>query len=172
MHPKTAEFLTELGKIKWFSSVGEKIESPMLENTVFISTWDEALEYSTSEAYQDVLIETGNELTIFLHGNHMEKYRLWNIKVEEIKPRTERLVKEKIKEAEKENRIPKNFPNASLRWDILHICMSLEYSDYILTEYYKKLIYCYLNGHFPCGWVGDVPEDFEGAFNVGKLVVF
>jgi hypothetical protein len=172
MHKKTVNFLNDLNGLKWFYNVGKINNSMTHTDTIFIRTWDEAQKHSTSEKYKEVLLETSNELTIFLHDNHMKNYRLWNIKVKEIKPLTERIIREKIKETEKESRIPKNFPNMSLRWDILGICMSLEYSEYIQTDYYKKIMDWYLNGNFPCGWIGDVRENFEGAFELGKLVVF
>jgi hypothetical protein len=30
----------------------------------------------------------------------------------------------------------------------------------------------YLGGRFPCGWIGEVPDDFGGAFQMGKLAVY
>jgi hypothetical protein len=40
-----------------------------------------------------------------------------------------------------------------------------------LSRYYQLLEYWYLAGHFPCGWIGEVPDDMKGAFQMGKLVV-
>lgn len=172
MHPKTVAFLDELATTKWFSKVGMSDQSGNSVDTIFVSNWDEAIAYCTEQTYDDASLEAVNQISMYLHEHHREKYQLWNDKVAEIKPKTATLIRTKKSEAIKENRAPRNLADSPFSGDILHICIALEYSDLYQSEYYTKLVYWYLNGHFPCGWEGEVPEDFEGAFQVGKLVVF
>jgi hypothetical protein len=172
MQQKTADFLIKLENMKWFSNVGSKKNSADNTDVVFVSSWDEALECTFSDIAEDALTEANGELTTFLHDNHRAEYARWNAIVDELKPLTEKLIKRKVSEAEADRMIPPKFPTDSFRWDILQICLNLEYSEQIETEYYKRLAYWYLAGHFPCGWEGEVPEDFKGAFQVGKLVVY
>ncbi len=52
------------------------------------------------------------------------------------------------------------------------MCMVREYEDLVpRTRYYELQEQWYLAGRFPCGWIGEVPDEMEGAFEVGKLAV-
>jgi hypothetical protein len=39
------------------------------------------------------------------------------------------------------------------------------------TKYYALLEHWYLAGRFPCGWIGEVPDDMKDAFETGRLAV-
>ena len=59
-----------------------------------------------------------------------------------------------------------------MTWDLLAMCMVREYEDLVpRTRYYELQEQWYLAGRFPCGWIGEVPDEMEGAFEVGKLAV-
>lgn len=60
-----------------------------------------------------------------------------------------------------------------VRWDLLALSMRHEYGEVVgASPYYDELEAWYLAGHFPCGWLGVVPDYMENAFMFGKLAVF
>lgn len=107
--------------------------------------------------------------------HHRDADKEWNPKVIEIKPSVERLIAVKLASPEVAARIPGGASQAfiaAIRWDLLNLCMAYEYADLVpVSRYYRLLEHWYLAGHFPCGWIGEVPDNMEGAFQVGKLAV-
>lgn len=49
--------------------------------------------------------------------------------------------------------------------------MAREYEDFVKTKYHQLQEVLYLDGRWPCGWTGEVPDDMENAFAMGKLAV-
>ena len=139
MHPKTIAFLNELAAVKWFANVGKPDTSANSAGTVFVSSWDDAVKYCTAQIYDDASLEASNQIGVHLQPHHKDEYQLWNNKIAEIKLRAEPLINKKRNEAIKENRAPKNLSIDPLNWDVVGICVALEYSDLYESEYYKKL---------------------------------
>ena len=110
-----------------------------------------------------------------LATHHREVYQTWNDKVKEIKPLTEKLTQAKLAQPEVNAVIPSHARQAifyAIRGELLLLCMAHEYESLVPLSHYCQLVeHWYLAGHFPCGWIGEVPEDMEGAFEVGKLAV-
>ena len=171
MHKNTASFLSEFTKIRMFAKVGVHGD-PIFKDTIFATSWGEAIDFSGAQEYEDSALEASNQLTLYLHKNHRDEYRGWNEKAKAIEREVKKTIEHAIANAITNGRAPKDIPKKNIHWDVFYICMSLEYSDFYQSEYYAQLAYWYLNEHFPCGWVGEVPEDFVGAFELGKLVVF
>lgn len=172
MNPKTYEFLHRLEQIDWFCNAGKPLdESP---NCFLVRDWQEALKICASESSEAAYLEASNELTIYLSKHHGEAYSLWNSKVGEIKPVISRLIEKKMAMPAVHARIPsyagKTFAD-TLSWDLVALCMACEYENYVRTKYYGLLGKSYMDGRFPCGWVGEVPDDFLGAFEVGRLAI-
>jgi hypothetical protein len=61
-----------------------------------------------------------------------------------------------------------------LSWDIMFICLEIEYSDIVKPFFYLPLLDpWYASGHLPCGWDGqEFPDDWDGVIREGKLIVF
>jgi hypothetical protein len=54
---------------------------------------------------------------------------------------------------------------ASVRWDIIHLCMEAEYADLYPPGFFAAKGYWYVAGHFPCGWHRNFPKE-------GKLIIY
>jgi hypothetical protein len=83
--------------------------------------------------------------------------------VDELKPVTESLVVDKIRDVVASNGLPTVFED-TVKWDILHICMEAAYADVFPPGFYANQAHWYVKGHFPCGWEGDFPA--------GRMVVY
>jgi hypothetical protein len=173
MKTNTSELLLRLEMADWFCNAGQPLESS--PDVAQVSTWGEALEVCATQASDDARLEAQNELTVQLSARHGAAYKLWNTKVAELKPLVGKLMDKKLAMSAVRGRVPKepgnNFVDA-LRWELLGLCVAHEYEDAVsLTKYRELFEYWFFAGHFPCGWIGEVPDDMEGAFAMGKLAV-
>ena len=92
-----------------------------------------------------------------------DRLNRWNDIVDGLKPVVSSVVARKTATAVREDDLPPEFEN-DVRWDILHLCIEMEYSDIIILGGYAGLAHWYLAGHFPCGWHGTPPK--------GKLILY
>jgi hypothetical protein len=162
LKPEALQMIDNLAKTDWFAHVGELIVDP---NIVQIHSWKEALKYCRSRYCANVQMEGKNLLTERLCFEHPERYhKVWNQTVEIVKEQIKPMIDCKTQDVIKANRLPKAF-RGTVDWDILCVCMELEYADLIPPRFFVERAKWYLAGHFPCGWEGDFPVG-------GKLVVF
>lgn len=173
MKPNTNELLLRLETVDWFCNAGQPLE--LTPEVIQVKTWAEALEVCATQGARDARLEAQNELTVQLSARYGAVYKLWNTKVSELKPLVLKLTDKKLAISVVRSRVPyeagKDFLDA-LRWELLGACMAHEYEDVLSITRYRELFeHWFLAGHFPCGWIGDVPDDMEGAFAVGKLAV-
>jgi hypothetical protein len=172
MRSETQALLLRLENMAWFFDAGSPFEGGV--DIRRVEDWPMAIEVFCSRISSDARLEASNELTVQLAISHKEAYRPWNIKVAELKPRVERLVAQKLPSSPAWANAQGGFVQSvigGLHWDLLALCMASEYKDLVSTGYYQLLDYWYEAGHFPCGWLGEVPEDMENAFSVGQLAV-
>src|SRR3954465_6246478 len=47
---------------------------------------------------------------------------------------------------------------SGVRWQLIHACIEVAYSDLMPTGFFFALANYYLHGHYPCGWDGDYPD--------------
>jgi hypothetical protein len=159
MHARTRATLEELGRASWFSAVGEPVSGPF----VVLRSWAEAAASCASDTWQELLLEASNRYCETIAARSRTRWNEWNRIVDEVKPFAEELVERKIRATVEDNGLPKVFED-TVRWDILHVCMEAEYADVSPPGYFASQAYWYVQGHFPCGWVGPFPE--------GKLVLY
>lgn len=173
MNPKTNELLLRLEKTDWFSNCGKPLDTS--PEVAPVSTWAEALAVCASKAAEDAYLEARAELTVQLSARHGDAYKQWNPRAKQINPLVAKLIQEKLASPAVRAKVPndagKIFVDA-LTWDLQAMCMVREYEDLVpRTRYYEQLEHWYLAGRFPCGWIGEVPDDMDGAFEMGKLAV-
>jgi hypothetical protein len=165
------ELLLKLEQVEWFSNCEKPLEAnPEVQ---VLSGWPSVMEVSFSQPSEDARLEAQNELSVQLDAHHREAYQTWNSKIREIRPLIDRLVRTKLATPAVQSRIPRDAELYSvIRWDLVGLCMAHEYEDLVgISKYYELIERFYLIGRFPCGWVGEVPDDMQGAFQVGKLAV-
>lgn len=170
MKPKTRELLVRLELADWFANCERPFEAN--PDVVRVGTWKEALAIWTTQASDDARIESQNELTV----NLAKRQRLsgWNSTVQELKPVIVTLLESKLVDSAVLTRLPNDGRDVvlkALHWDFLGLCMAREYEDCVATKYHQLQEYLYLSGRWPCGWIGAVPDDMEGAFAMGKMAV-
>jgi hypothetical protein len=159
MHPRTAATLDKLQKSQWFSRVGIHDAN----DAEVLSTWYEAVESCNSPEWEDLCLEAANQYRERLVEKSPSRFSKWNDIVNEIKPATQALVRNKTKGVIEENDLPIGFLH-TVDWDILHLCMEAEYADVHPPGFYASQAYWYVSGHFPCGWRGEFPQ--------GHLVIY
>ncbi|WP_256081316.1 hypothetical protein [Massilia sp. YIM B04103] len=172
MHQKTVQFLEDLRATDWFCNVGRGEYLATDSDILAVGSWDDAIALSSSELHEDALREAMNEITVSLHRNFPSEYMHWNEKVREIKPQLAELVKVKLGESVRLGRAPAVLMSEPCLSDLLGASMAIEYSDFFDSLYFRKLVDSYLRGHFPCGWEGEVSEDFAEGFKTGKMYVY
>ncbi len=166
LSPRTAKLIEDLRAVEWFANVGQPAQEN--ERVVFVKDWNEAMTAFTSESFDNAKLEAQNLMSRLYDQKHSSG---WNELIDVLKPIVVSLVNEKISLAKAKGRCPNNLPNS-----ILNLLLAVFYTECRESlpeiEYYEEILRWYLAGHFPCGWLGDVPEDFEHSFQFGKLMVF
>jgi hypothetical protein len=160
MQPSTIRTLEALEAAAWFSRVGVK----EAEFAIVVSSWREAIEHSKSYEWEDLRAEAMNRYRERLARCSMERFRLWNDIVVEVKKLTNPLVKRKTAAVVREHDLPEIF-ETRVRTDISWVCIEAEYADVVPPGFFTANAFWYINGHFPCGWQGEFPPK-------GTLVIY
>jgi hypothetical protein len=159
MNSRTAATLEELEKAIWFSRVGVRDTT----EAIVLSSWAEAMEHCGSLAWENLCLEAVNQYRLRLQEVDASSLARWNDIMSTVKPATVALVRAKTEEIVKRHNLP-DFFEATVRWDILNVCMEAEYADIYPPGFYASQAYWYVKGHFPCGW--------EGSFPKGTLIIY
>lgn len=169
MHSKTVAALEELRAVNWFANVGQAID----ERVVQVLTWETALEYCSTQIWDDLLLEASNHLAEAVHRASHSQFQKWNDLSEEIMTVVRPLATQKAEViTRKYNPNPKMFVG-SITWTLGHALLECEYSDLGVPGFFGALASWYLKGHFPCGWrCANGADSFpEGTMPDGVLVV-
>lgn len=158
MHIKTQTALDALNSTDWLRNVGRRDA----DDVEFVSSWREAIACCESLDWMNVQEDSLNLLRVRVRKYSVDLYDTWNDLVIDIKPVTEPLIELKTRNVVAQENLSEGFLH-SVRWDILAICLELEYSDVVPVDPRLHRLRWYLDGHFPCGWRGG--DD-------GKLIVF
>jgi hypothetical protein len=159
MHPRTDATLEELEKADWFSCVGVQDTT----TAKVLLSWKQAIKNCSSINWENLCLEAANQYRERLLERSKKRYNQWNETVDQVKNVTTSLARRKIDTIVREHGLPGVF-EATVQWDILHVCMEAEYADVYHPGFYASQAYWYVKGHFPCGW--------EGKFPDGRLVIY
>jgi hypothetical protein len=160
MDPRTVAVLKQLDETEWFSYVGVKgdITEPRI-----LSSWQEAVDHCSSTYWESICLEAANQYCESIVRVSKERFRLWNEVVLDVKKTVVPFVSRKLGPLLRVNDLPSAF-EATVRWDMIHICMETEYADIVAPGFYACQCHWYTEGHFPCGW--------EGRFPAGRLIIY
>jgi hypothetical protein len=150
----TKGFLSELEELDWFSCVGMPIDD---ETIIPVSDWPSAIAACTRPDSERASLEARNRLTRRLAVNWKPEYQRWNLLVREVKSVLLPIIDCKIVATVTLNRLPNDFQSC-VAWDLLNVCMELEYEGMVAPRYFSVLASWYLKGHFPCGWEAGDPD--------------
>lgn len=172
MNPRTQELLLRLEQTDWFRDCAQP-QAPSDEAVMPVRSWTEALAICTSPTSEDARLEARNEMAGFL-TRHAPEWPQWHSRTRRIQPLVNQLIDRKLAEPEVRARVPQAADPAirdAVCRDLLALCMAREYGDVVRTRYVELVEQAWLEGRFPCGWVGRVPDDMRDAFESGRLAV-
>jgi len=161
---KPSDLRARIEAIRWFSKCGQPLALDLTMEVESARSWWTAMQACQSVAWENVQLEAQNQLGLWLHRNHHERFQVWNDivdrhKTEVIAP----LIKEQIIPFQLEHRLDVVLAH-STSWDVLGALMENSYLDtHHPAHFFLELLWVYEAGHFPCGWLGDWPS--------GKLFV-
>ena len=161
---KPSDLRARIEAIRWFSKCGQPLALDLTMEVESARSWSTAIQACQSNAWENVELEAQNQLHVWLHRNHRERYQVWNDivdrhKTEVIAP----LIKEKIIPFQLKHGLDVVLVHAT-SWDVLGALMENSYLDtHHPAHFFLELLWVYEAGHFPCGWLGDWPS--------GKLIV-
>jgi hypothetical protein len=147
----------------WFASVGILDGIIESENIVMLTSWSEAIFQCSSIEWENLCLEAQNQFRMRVLERNKDRYLKWNDTVDVVKPHVTALVKRKIEATMRNYKLDKIFED-TVFWDILGVCMESEFTDVYPPGFFASQAYWYVNGHFPCGWVGEFPN--------GKLIIY
>jgi hypothetical protein len=158
------KFIGSIRAIDWFSSCGTDLQSELPIEIYRVTSWAEAKRLNGDENWHDAMLEAQNILTVYLHTNNRERYRLWNEIATEAKQVS---VMPLTKEVWTPFAVARGMSPAleqSTQWNVLGAIMEHEYRDVPgCPDFFTNLLSLFRTGHYPCGWVGEFPT--------GKLCV-
>ena len=151
--------------IRWFSKCGEPVALDLTMEIESVRSWPAAMQECQGVAWEKIELAAQNQLTMWLHRNSSDRYRVWNDIVDQHKRELiAPLVKEKIVPFQLEQGLDVAIVH-STSWDVLGALMENSYLDtHHPVHFFLELLWVYEAGHSPCGWLGDWPS--------GKLIVF
>ncbi|HEX3047587.1 MAG TPA: hypothetical protein VHY08_22740 [Bacillota bacterium] len=144
------EIYERIIKIDWFSNCGKEMNDIGI-NYEQVKAWEMAVKKCKSTVWENIQIEAGNILTIALHDNWRDKYRMWNEITDQAKELLNAGVTPVITEFVNCHQLDIAVLH-SIQWDILSAMMEHTYSPYVKPGFYTELLKVYEAGHFPCGW--------------------
>lgn len=148
--------------INWLNNCGGDIINIDI-NYEQVKSWKEAVEKCKSSTWNNTQLEAGNALTISLHKDWRDKYRMWNSIVDQAKKLLNVEIIPIISKQLNNNTLD-TAVQQSIEWDMISAMMEHVYSPYVKPGFYTMLLKVYEEGHFPCGWKGKYPD--------GKLLIY
>ncbi len=170
MNRKTRDILSELESYLWFSNVGNRSE---VGDVTFVDSWGAAVASCASRKWEDFQQDIHNYYIRKVGAHIHEGAERWNAVLSEVESRLAVHAFPVVEKMASNLELPQVFVD-SVRWDVLGICMEVEFSDITPPFFFAAIVReCYRSGHFPCGWDGpDLPDGWCGNLSLGKLIVY
>lgn len=156
-------FFEEVNNIDWFSNCGKEFYTSDFPIKIqFLKSLDEMEKNISSQNWEDLTLEARNRLTVFLNNKNRNNYQDWN-KITEIQKNNLKFVEEITKEFVEKNKLSKAIVDDVL-WNVLGAAMENYYFSINkkIPFFFKYLLEIYSHGNIPCGFIGEIDEDFEG----------
>jgi hypothetical protein len=178
LQPRTYEILQCFQYIDWFSSLGK----PITENVVQARSLEEAFEYQNSDDWIDFWTGMSNQFRYCIRHQVGEiELKQWQVRANLIDENyIESLFPSIIGIDQLILDVRATYIWFGLEIEYAHLCFTETfpdnlfglYSEHIVNRFNvippqpiaSTLVYWYIRGHFPCGWIGGYPA--------GKLVVY
>ena len=155
MRATTTALLGELEQHAWFARVGIKEQ----DGVIVVSSWKEALRGFRSRHWVNTALAAWHVIEERLGA--LDEYDDQK-KILELRPTLEQLVRPKLLGVVP--RQPDDRLFNSVVGKLLGACIELEYADVCPPLFFGNLAHLYIQGHFPCGWLGDFPD--------GQLIIY
>jgi hypothetical protein len=152
MKTSTVDLLKRLDQTEFFHAVGQPFSDKIKERIEPITSWQEAMQYSTSIEWDNYTLEQRNLLTMFLGTEHQQRFQKWNESAREVRNLAVPIAKKAATVFNQFNLDVRTKMFHCVNWAIMAACMELEYADLRKPDFFGWLIEFYLLGRYPCGW--------------------
>jgi hypothetical protein len=153
MNDLAKKHLEMLRNAKWFAHVGK----PSKKHIV-LHSWQDAIKATEDESWESTMQEAVNDIWARIDKiDSQRREDLWNEYVDEMSNHDKSLVDEKTDHLAHFFH-GKKFPKLTLVKIVRISCIELEYSDIITPSLYSMLANLVIDGRYPCGWKGSVPD--------------
>lgn len=165
MKSETRDLLQSFKGFSWFHAVGSPFDEALADDVIAVSSWAQAVKCCSSTAHGNFQLEQKNRLTVYLHDHARDRYRNWNVLVEQVKSVLMPMLDVDLDPLLYHLKLPTDVRD-TVNWDLLAACMELEYADIRPPDYFTGIIHWYRSGRFPCGWGG---IDDQGRIKLVKI---
>lgn len=169
LHSRSTDFLARLGTLDLFTRVGRHNGAPL---SVRVASWPQALAAMHTSEWADACNDSANDMLAQLRRSDAAELMKWNQRVDEIKLRLVPLLTTKLQAAVGAGHTAAPQARAHVEWQLLHICLMHEFSDFLVSGFYRTLEQWLFAGHLACGWSGEVPDNFDDGVDLGRLMVY
>ena len=150
------EFIDNMLACPWLKMCGRKED---LEFDVeYLNREEEVQKSIDSIKWENVCLDRMGDFTAYLSKHYNEEYnKYWNERVGIIKKEYMPIISDNINEVLLSKKMSFDIMD-DLRMNILSLFMLEYYSDFYTSEFYEKMLYIYMKGHLPCGWLGRISQ--------------
>jgi hypothetical protein len=155
MREITETILREMSQWPLFEAIGHSISLGQTDYDIGAKNWRNALRLCQKIQWASLQLQVRNRIFQKIHEKNYYRRMEWNSIVGEINPRIDEIVKATVINMDRIDEKGRDVITESMSWDLMMICMEVEYSDVIAPFFFvPKLKFVYQGGHFPCGWSG------------------
>lgn len=148
-----------LNATEWFSRCGQSVSLQPSMPVEQVTSWPAALKQCSDPRWENVQLESQNQLSSRLHRHDPRAYARWNQLVADYKAAViDRLTQERWLPYQMRHGLDARFVS-SVQWDVLGALLENGYlGSGHGCSFFLELLPLYEGGHFPCGWKGEWPD--------------
>lgn len=158
LSPQATELAHIALKIRYFSSVGDPIDSPGVEA---VSSWHEAIKRVFGKAWDNYCLDANNEVSEFLFLKDQDKFQTWNDVNAEINAIILPGVKDAIEAAMPASGRRKDAAVNAVYRMVLGACIEAHWAEMegVPIQTSRAIFEWLRKGHLPCGALGEFPDE-------------
>jgi hypothetical protein len=168
MNP-TLQVLADISLSHPFSRIGRR---DVMRGCVHVPSIEMAVEHCMSESWAALQLQAANRLRREARSRNYDRIIKHNQIVDDLKANSVfRKIIDMVPHVDSKTG---NVLRSSCEWDILSICLEVEYGDLVPPlVFVPYLLPVYKAGHFPCGWSGPKLETgWDGSLPEFDLYIY
>jgi hypothetical protein len=177
MRELTNAILREMTRWPLLGAIGKPLPLCKPGYATGVNNWRDASLLCNRDQWSSLQLQVKNRISRTIREKAFSRSLEWNQIADQVRPIIGEFVEGiQIKiEAECDVR---NIITASISWDLMMICMEIEYSNIMVPFFFvPNLKSIYQEGHFPCGWSGKkISEKWaslsDNPLPPGKILIY